>query len=159
MVFARMMHIGKSAFALKSHLVLLTGDTAGISKVFHLSAHVAKYSCRACKHEGTAYTLRYKLKDGGDGTRTQYYYPLLPPTRYTSPNLDSWKRIIEKLPRRNEAEYLADGRASVQNSDNATKSGVMGISPFAHIPTMSFSDSIPFNVMHLVFLGFVRDFV
>ena len=32
-------------FLLKAHLVLITGDTPGISKFFHLSEHVAKHPC------------------------------------------------------------------------------------------------------------------
>jgi len=35
----------KENFMLRAHLVLLTGDTPGMSKLLHLSGHVAKHPC------------------------------------------------------------------------------------------------------------------
>ena len=35
----------KENFMLRVHLVLLTGDTPGVTKLLHLSGHVAKHPC------------------------------------------------------------------------------------------------------------------
>jgi hypothetical protein len=40
---------------------------------------------------------------------------------------------------------------------NAINSGVNAVSPLAHLPTIAIPESAPFDLMHLVYLGFVRD--
>lgn len=52
------------AFLLKAYLVLISGDTPGVSKLLHLNGHVAKFPCRACKLQGTPYILYYTTKKG-----------------------------------------------------------------------------------------------
>ena len=42
-------HGDMGAFLVKAQLVLVTGDTPGISKLLHLSGHGATYPCHACK--------------------------------------------------------------------------------------------------------------
>ena len=39
----------------------------------------------------------------------------------------------------------------------AIDSGIKVISPLTALPTITFPDSVPFDVMHLVYLGLVRD--
>ena len=132
-----------SQFLLKAHLVLVTGDTPAISKLFQFSGHNAKRPCRACKLKGSPFVVNYTtMKDNEPktGKKTLYYYP---PRRGTS------LRTYET--------YLQDGRASLANPDCATESGVKGISPFSELSAISIPNCIPFDVMHLVYLGFVRD--
>src|SRR5579859_7614035 len=69
----------QQTFLLKAHLVLVTGDTPGVSKLFHLSGHNAKHPCRACKLEGTPYVNYYKSKKGQERQITTHYYPPRPP--------------------------------------------------------------------------------
>jgi hypothetical protein len=52
----------ESSFNLKAYLVLVTGNTPGISKLFHLSGHMAKHPCRACKIGGTPYQISFVRK-------------------------------------------------------------------------------------------------
>jgi Transposase family tnp2 len=58
----------ESSFLLKAHLVLLSGDTPGISKLLHLRGHNAQYPCRACKLEVSPYKVAFKTK-GSERTR------------------------------------------------------------------------------------------
>jgi hypothetical protein len=50
-----------------------------------------------------------------------------------------------------------DGEAVWNGSGNPVDSGVKGVSPLVMLKTVSFPESSPFDVMHLVYLGFVRD--
>ena len=68
------------------------------------------------------------------------------------------KQLKSRLTRRTHDEYLAAGQASLEDSGAATATGVKGVSPFvSEVPTIRFSESAPFDVMYLVFLGLVRD--
>ena len=154
----------KSSFLLKAHLVLLSGDTPGISKLLHLRGHVAKYPCRACKLEGTPYKLIYKSKNGRIGEHTHYYYPLHPPMNLPLVQQQRQRRqghdfihYINNLPPRTPENYLIDGNASLRDPKNAVNSGVNGVSPLIHQSTIRVPESAPFDVMHLVYLVFVRD--
>jgi hypothetical protein len=154
----------KSPFLLKAHLVLLSGDTPGISKLLHLRGHTAIYPCRACKVQGAPYKLEYKSKKGKEGQTSLYYYALHPPT---NPSLVQWQRerrqrpaighIINQLEARTPQNYNTDGLASVQNPKNASTSGVNALSPLSYLPTIRIPESAPFDLMHLVYLGFVKD--
>lgn len=154
-----------STFLLKAHLVLLSGDTPGVAKLLHLSGHVAKYPCRACKLEGTPYKIAFEFhrgpRKGQAGERTAYYYPLHPPTNTNSARTQrspaSFANDINNLPRRTPDGYIRDGETSSQDPQRATDSGVKGISPFSGLATISIPESAPFDVMHLVYLGLVRD--
>ena len=97
--------------------------------------------------------IGFKNKNGQALQRTQYYYPIHPPTTSRAAHNIN----VDDLPYRTEAQYLVDGAASLENPRSAVDSGVKGISPFVQLATISFPESAPFDVMHLVFLGFVRD--
>jgi len=143
-------------FLLKAHLVLVTGDTPGISKLFHLSGHNAKHPCRACKLEGTPYVNHYKTQKGQERQITNYYYPPHPPVATFQQN--AIRINVSKVQYRTAQDYKADGQASTCNPELATQTGVKGISPLVLcIDTVHFPRSLPFDVMHLVYLGFVRD--
>jgi hypothetical protein len=155
-----------TAFLLKANLVLVSGDTPAVSKLVHLSGHVAKLPCRACKLEGSPYKIAFKFrKSGNDGQKTQYYYPLKPPNRFPADFPVAEKDVYrqcnsydsDNLPLRSPQEYRRDGEASLRDPREATASGVKGVTPFVHLSTISIPYSCPFDVMHLVFLGFVRD--
>jgi len=140
------------AFILKAHLVLVTGDTPGVSKLFHLSGHNAKHPCRACKLEGMPYVNHYKNCKGQQRQITTYYYPPHPPAvsirRTAIASLH-----FSKLNLRTAQSYKADAEA-----DDPTRTGVKAMSPlFVFLDTVHVPKSIPFDVMHLVYLGFVRD--
>jgi len=124
-----------SAFLLKAHLVLLSGDTPGVSKLLHLSGYVAKYPCHACKLEGTLSKITFQFQKGPRkgqmGERTAYYYPLHPPTNtnsvHTQRSPASFVEDIKNLPRRTPDGYVHDGETSLQDPQHATDSGVKGI--------------------------------
>jgi hypothetical protein len=132
-----------SQFLLKAHLVLVTGDTPAISKLFQFSGHNAKHPCRACHLEGTPFVYSYTKKKNNEtvnGKTTVYYYPRRP-----------------DIPLRTYESYLQDGRASLANPDASIETGIKGISPFNELSAISIPNCIPFDIMHLVYLGFVRD--
>src|SRR5579859_1436490 len=145
----------QTSFNLKVHLVLITGDTPGVSKLFHLSGHVAKHPCRACKIEGTPFKITFEKKNKQMGNLTQYYFPLRRPVA----NIRNSRTHInvERLPHCTLDQYIKDGEAVRKGTANPVDSGVKGESPFVMMKTISFPASSPFDVMHLVFLGFVRD--
>ena len=161
-------HHDTEAFLLKAHLVLVTGDTPGISKLLHLSGHGAIYPCRACKLQGTPYLLRFTKNGknkGQPGRKTQYYYPLSPPTKFPPEVSDAHKEACTQidtyvnhrdLPFCSPEDYRRDGEASLADPKLASESGVKGVSPFVRLPTISILRSSPFDVMHLVHLNFVR---
>ena len=150
-------------FLLKAHVVLVSGDTPGISKLLHLNGHTAKLPCRACKLEGTPFKIPFTFKNGQrkgqKGEKTQYYYPIHKPkdTRSTNIPLSKFARDIRNLPRRTAEEYIRDGQASLTDPKRATDSGVKAVSPLTILPTITFPDSVRFDVMHLVYLGLVPD--
>ena len=155
-----------TAFMLKAHLVLVSGDTPAVSKLMHLCGHVAKLPCRACKLEGSPYKIAFKSQRTENvGQKTQYYYPLKPPNRFPTDFSITEKAEyrqcnsydLNNLPLRSPQEYRRDGEASLCDPRKTTASDVKGVSPFAHLSTISIPYSCPFDVMHLVFLGFVRD--
>jgi hypothetical protein len=135
----------KSEFTLKGHLVLITGDTPAISKLLHLSGHNAIYPCRACTLQGTLYRYTKSKVQNKKNVVTNHamnYYPPRPAERRT---FESYKR---------------DGQQNVDDPPSAKQSNVMGVtavSPFASLNAISIPDCSPFDVMHLVFLGFTRD--
>jgi hypothetical protein len=156
---------GDTFFLLKAHLVLCTGDTPAISKLFHLSGHVAKHPCRACIPEGTQYTTTKKKRQGentGENTEeqrhTMHYYPFHPPTQPPNPNAPARLNPENLPPRRTEQDYFIHGQESLTDPESAKGSGIKGVSPLiSRLNTMTFPESLPFDIMHLVFLGFARD--
>ena len=147
-------HHATGAFLLKAHLVLITGDTPGISKLLHLNGHEAIYPCRACKLQGTPYLLRYIKKGknkGQPGRTTHYYYPLSPPIKFPPDVIDAHKEACAQidtytnhydLPLRSHEDYHHDGEASLVDPRLACGSGINGISPFACLLTISIPQSI-----------------
>jgi len=148
------------AFFLKAHLVLVTGDSPAIAKLMSFSGHSARFPCRACKIDGTAFKITHRKKNGQQGETTHYYFPLLPPTRFPSDFAAHVKSIyrhhpsytVDDLPLRTPDNYQEDAFL-----DDPSLTGVKGISPLSLIPTIQVPYSCPFDVMHLVYLGFVRD--
>jgi Transposase family tnp2 len=145
----------QTTFTLKAHVVLITGDTPAVSKLFHLSGHNAKHPCRACKIKGSPFQISFEKKNKQIGHTTQYYFPLPQDTIAVKRGISSIN--LDKLPHRTHDEYQADGEAVQNGIANPIDSGVKGISPFITLKTISFPHSVPFDVMHLVYIGFVRD--
>jgi Transposase family tnp2 len=157
-------------FSLQAYLCLVTGDTPAISKLFQLSGHIGVYPCRACKIQGAPYLNQYVTQTGPNkgktGQQTRYYYPLLPPNKFP-PNISSEQKertsqlpsyqIYDELPFRNHDEYIEHGEICTADGTLRHVFGVKAVSPFTHLPTIKFPDSLPFDIMHLVFLNFVRD--
>lgn len=151
-----------STFLLKAHLILLSGDTPGISKLLHLSGHKAKYPCRACKIKGTRTQVNFEFghgpRKGQKGQTTHYYYPLHPPRNsIVRRSRSAFANSIKELPLRTSDEYIRDGTISSRDQRLAINSGVKGVSPLTSLSTISIPQSAPFDVMHLVHLGLVRD--
>jgi hypothetical protein len=63
----------------------------------------------------------------------------------------------DHLPLRSHEDYIHDGEATLADPNRLHTLGIKGVSPFTLLPTISFPASIPFDIMHLVFLNFVRD--
>lgn len=153
----------KSSFLLKAHLIMLSGDTSGISKLLHLTGHIGKRPCRACKIQRTSYKfisiIKKGTRRGQSRENTSQYYPLFPPTNAGAarpPSLQSYRIQIANLPRRITENYIHDGEASSDISVCATESGVKGISPFVRLKIISVPESAPFDVIHLVYLGLMQ---
>lgn len=157
-------------FSLEGFVCLVTGDTPAISKLFQLSGHTGTYPCRACKISSTPYLNRYLTKSGAKkgeaGKNTRGYYPLSPPTKFPPQvSMDQRERIsqlpsyedTDDLPLRSHDDYIHDGEASLADPNLHHSFGIKGVSPFTLLPTISFPASVPFDIMHLVFLNFVRD--
>ena len=147
----------KSVFLLKAHLVLITGDTPGVSKLLHLSGHTAKFPCRACKIEGTGYQIPFKDKKGQIRNITHHYYPFEPPGIRDAAPIPFKIDLRRDFPHRTHDEYIRDGEASSNDPNCARETGIKGVSPLTRLQTISIPESSPSDVMHLVFLGFVRD--
>lgn len=153
----------KERFTLKAHLVLITGDTPGISKLLHLSGHVAKHPCRACDLTSIPYVSQNN--DSNDNlqrkSHTHQYYPVVPPQHGGSARAlrRSWRDTIDRnLTQRTHEQYLEAGKASLKDPAAARDTDIKGISPLvSEIPTIRFPESAPFDLMHLVFLGLIRD--
>jgi hypothetical protein len=153
----------EETFLLKAHLVLTSADTPGVTKLFHFIGHAGKHPCRACTIEGTEYCYTYKKKKGPDGNGSRYYFPLHPPDQHER-NIHTWRQDIDDLSLRTHEQYIEDGErgSAVPLTDNQRteirkESGVKGIGLLANLPTIVVPDSIPFDVMHLVFMGLTRD--
>ena len=71
----------KERFTLKPHLIRITGNSPSISKLLHLSGHIAKHLCRACNLTSTPYPVSQK-KGSNDNVmakgHTHQYYPVVP---------------------------------------------------------------------------------
>jgi len=162
----------KSRFRLKAHLVLTTGDSPAISKIYHLSGHNAIYPCRLCLLKGFPYGISYTTTRVQNGermeiqrTKQQYYYPMMPPNL---PRGDIRLRTcgprylnVASIPLRTHQGYLRDGRASLNRTAEPSSTGVKGLSSFTlpefNLGTISFPESCPFDLMHLLHLGFGSD--
>ena len=162
----------ESYFTLKAFVCLVTGDTPVISKLFRLSGHNSAYPCHACKISSTPYLNRYVIQSGVNrgeaGEMTHGYYPLSLPTRFpveVSTNkraeisqLPSYEPIHNNLPLRSHDDYLRDGHMTHSADPKIDHTyGIKGVSPFAHLPTISFPASCLFDPMHLLYLNFVLD--
>jgi Transposase family tnp2 len=135
----------KLEFTLKAHLVLVTGDTPAISKLLHLSGHNAIYPCRACNLQGTLFRYTKSKVQSKKTITTNHSMNYYPPRPAERPTFESYKR---------------DRQQNMNAPTSAKQTNVMGvtsISPFASLSAISIPDCSPFDVMHLVFLGFTRD--
>ena len=136
----------KSEFVLKAHLVLVTGDTPAISKLLYLSGHTAVYPCRACKLQGMLFHYtksKIQKKKTITTNHAMNYYP---------PQDGVEKRTFES--------YKHDGQQNMNAPKTKKSTNVMGVtamSPLVSLNAISIPDCSPFDVMHLVFLGFTRD--
>jgi hypothetical protein len=153
----------KETFLLKAHLVLTSADSPGVTELFHFTGHKGKHPCRACNIEGTKYCTTYKKKKGPDGENTTYYFPLHPPDGRQR-NIQTWREDINTLSYRTHEQYLEDGEKgscstlSKKALEQVRKeTGVKGISILADLSTIVVPESIPFDIMHLVYIGLMRD--
>lgn len=159
----------KKDFILTAHLVVVGGDTPGVSKMVQLSGHNSKHPCRACRIEGIPLTSTINAKDkhGNEITRnrTQLYYPLIQPQR-RKVTIEQFNNAFDEITgkdfKRTPQNYVADGEAAeAMRNDPYLKTnavmGVKGVAKLSTLRTISFPHSFPFDVMHLLYLGFVRD--
>ena len=157
-------------FNLEAFVCLVTGDTPAISKLFKLSGHTGTYPCRACKISSTPYLNRYLTKSGVNkgetGKNIRGYYSLSSPTKFPPQvSIDQRERISrfpfyenhDDLPLRSHDDYIHDGKASLVDPSLHHTFDIKGVSPFTLLSTISFPTSVPFDIIHLVFLNFVRD--
>jgi hypothetical protein len=99
-------------------------------------------------------------KKGQQGHKAQQYYPLHPPATSLAARrrtLQSFRTDVDNLPLRTTQGYIQDGTASFNDKRLAINSGVKAVSPLCHLPTISIADSVPFDQMHLLFEGLVKD--
>jgi len=150
--------LNNEEFTLKAYVFLITGDTPGVSKLMKLSGHNAKRPCRACKIQGTPHITRVTIKRGNrSGTErnmTQYYYP------FSVEVDDDWEDFcstVRTMVLRDGQGYKEDGQRSQRNPELAKETGVKGTGLLSELQSIIFPESIPFDVMHLIHLSFVRD--
>jgi hypothetical protein len=96
-------------------------------------------------------------------TKHQYYYPLASPIhgipngnphlRNGGPRYDN----VDRIPLRTHERYLRDGQASLNKTADSSSTGVKGLSKFTLPESISFPKSCPFDLMHLLHLGFESD--
>ena len=148
--------------------MLLTGDTPGVSKLLHLSGHMGKAPCRFCKIIGSQYKIAFKRKTGTTGEKLQYYYPFQTPTLFLD-NFPPDRRLdyrslpdfdLTELPFRHHEDFVVEINKDLTQAQQLAEirdTGIKGCSPLAHLPTIALPASCPVDIMHLVFLGLVRD--
>jgi hypothetical protein len=157
-------------FSLEAFVCLITGDTPTISKLFQLSDHIGSYPCRACKISSTSCLNRYLTKSGVNrgeaGKNTRGYYSLSPPTKFSPQVPVDQRERISQLPSyenpddlllRSHDDYIHDGKASLADPNLRHTFGIKNLSPFTLLLIISFPASVPFDIMHFVFLNFVHD--
>src|SRR5205814_3869753 len=145
---------------LKAHLVFMTGDTPGISKLLHFNGHTAKVPCRAYKLTGMPYkfSYRYTHKDGSEheGEKTQYYYALYPPTTFSATFsqeaqsayiCSAFRTTIDNLPLHFHDKYIKDGWVSMGDDRCALESGAKAVSPLVYLDTITILELSPFDIM------------
>ncbi|KAF8600272.1 hypothetical protein BDV93DRAFT_426295, partial [Ceratobasidium sp. AG-I] len=130
-------------FCLRAYLIACFGDMPAVAKLMCMKGHGAKVPCRACRIRG--------VRDVAS-TNTKYYAPL---ARSFANNPDPIRPL--DLPRRTHQEYIQQA-SDVEFSHNdaeeerrATRFGINGLSPLAHLLSIEFPGSFPHDFMHLIF--------
>jgi hypothetical protein len=149
-------------FNLRSHLVLVMGDSPAISKLIYMTGHNGYSPYRFCTIKGTPYRISYKFRNT-ERNKTQYYYPLTPP-RDTPPDHPALTYRIydpDNLPCCTNAGFVSDAReAAADETGRVTQeTGIKYPSILFHLPTIRYPYCFPIDVMHLVYLGLTRDIV
>jgi hypothetical protein len=96
---------------------------------------------------------------------TQHYYLLSPEIMILSqskrrkPSVPRSNIFIEKLPHCTYDTYIRDGIAAEidRTSNTSLYSSVKGVSLLVCLLTISFPESYSFDIMHLIYLRFIRD--
>lgn len=154
----------KERLILIAHLILIIDDSPDISKLLHLSGHVANHPSWTCNLTSTSYLISQK-KESNDNVMIKahmhQYYHIVPSQNggHTGTRWSSWRATIYRnLTRRTHDEYLEDDQASLEDPARTMDIDVKGISPFvSEIPKIRFPESAPFDMMHLIFLDLIMD--
>jgi hypothetical protein len=145
-------------FALRAYLILVFGDIPAMSMVMCIKGHNGFCPCRMCHIKG----LRIP-----NSCATTHYVPL---DQSRHPDVQHNNAAIQKydpsqLPLRTHADYIEQGR-QVQFASNDTEFkklskqfGVKGVSILMHIPSIYYPSSFPYDFMHLVYEGVIKNLV
>jgi hypothetical protein len=132
-------HRNMRQFALRAYLIALFGDMPAIAKLMRMKGHNGISPCRACRILGIRDTTR---------TRSPYYTPL---HRSDGESYDPLH-----LPRRSHEQFIRQA-INVEESPNDAEHdrrskacGINGVPLLARLSSLSFPDSFPHDLMHLV---------
>ncbi|KAF8601799.1 hypothetical protein BDV93DRAFT_412765, partial [Ceratobasidium sp. AG-I] len=128
-------------FCLRAYLIACFGDMPAVAKLMCMKGHGAKAPCRACRIAGVL-----------NRSNKKYYAPL------SRPFADKPNPVYPlDLPRRTHQEYIRQA-SDVERSHNdaeedrrATRFGINGLSPLAHLSSIDFPGSFPHDFMHVMF--------
>jgi hypothetical protein len=141
---------------------VVPGDTPAVTKLFHHTRRTGIHPYRACNIEGVPHKTVGVAKQGKNPhAHTHHYYHLGPDTmvfvrsKTNRSRLPQLNIFIEELPCRTHKRYITDGLVAQKDclGNASLHSAVKGVSPLAHLPTVSFPESFPFR-SYLVYCGF-----
>jgi hypothetical protein len=137
----------QESFHMHAYLITAFGDMPAMSKILGLKGHNGYCPCRFCLIRGERNLKAVK--------NTHYYVPLRSPNRPGQPQDDGWDpRNLPKRTLKNVNEHLEiiQKTQGVELRKELKKFyGVSSKSSLLNIPSLTFPDSFPPDIMHLFF--------
>lgn len=139
----------RRAFALRAHLIAVFGDIPAITKILEFIGHNGCFPCRFCLIKTVAGATL-----GGGSHR---YCPLRHPDGFETNPLE--------LPLRTHKECVRIGLeilrepSKAARDNQATETGIKGLSLLARLPSISIPSSFPVDLMHMIWQNLVPQLV
>jgi hypothetical protein len=132
-------HRNMRQFALRAYLIAVFGDMPAIAKLMRMKGHNGFSPCRACKILGVRDTTR---------ERSPYYAPLHRRNRESYDPLNLPQRSHEEFIR--QAIAVEESPTDAEHERRSKASGINGVPLLAKLSSLSFPDSFPHDLMHLI---------